>query len=302
MRKWAHLSWDTGLNGQRHEAARTAGIDQQNCEDRPTSLTAAPASSSSRSSREAAIYESISNSVGQAGVQTDNTFWELYCLAPSIMPNDRMPSKHEPRAVFADLEPRATDKIHIAPTNSFPISEPGKLHPVTSRRRYTTGKEITDLTYKSILPTHTNLEHSASMVDSDAMAGVPWPGSVKLCPSSLLASDLDVVQTKCQTNLVPHVCIHFLLITYAPVTSTEKTCHKQFSVAEVTKVPSGPFNLLIGALWLQNWYQLPAFHNGPGGDLGKYTNNTTAILLKPGLASTMSLISCMSSVILFTSK
>ncbi|KAG8508603.1 SOSS complex subunit C [Galemys pyrenaicus] len=29
MRKWAHLSWDTGLNGQRHEDARTVRTDRQ---------------------------------------------------------------------------------------------------------------------------------------------------------------------------------------------------------------------------------------------------------------------------------
>ncbi|KAG8509766.1 X-linked retinitis pigmentosa GTPase regulator-interacting protein 1 [Galemys pyrenaicus] len=33
MRKWAHLSWDTGINGRRHEAARTVRTNRQNCED-----------------------------------------------------------------------------------------------------------------------------------------------------------------------------------------------------------------------------------------------------------------------------
>ncbi|KAG8511527.1 Multiple epidermal growth factor-like domains protein 6, partial [Galemys pyrenaicus] len=34
MRKWAHLSWDTGLNGRHHEDARTVRTDQQDQEDR----------------------------------------------------------------------------------------------------------------------------------------------------------------------------------------------------------------------------------------------------------------------------
>ncbi|KAG8512611.1 cGMP-specific 3',5'-cyclic phosphodiesterase, partial [Galemys pyrenaicus] len=39
MCKWAHLSWDTGINGRRHEDARTertVRTNRQNCEDRPT--------------------------------------------------------------------------------------------------------------------------------------------------------------------------------------------------------------------------------------------------------------------------
>ncbi|KAG8514668.1 Zinc finger protein 567 [Galemys pyrenaicus] len=43
---------DTGINGRRHEDARTARIDRQNYEDQQTNLTAAPVSSSSRSSQE----------------------------------------------------------------------------------------------------------------------------------------------------------------------------------------------------------------------------------------------------------
>ncbi|KAG8514369.1 Neurexin-3, partial [Galemys pyrenaicus] len=39
MRKWAHLSWDTGINGRCHEDARTARTNRENCEDRPTVQT-----------------------------------------------------------------------------------------------------------------------------------------------------------------------------------------------------------------------------------------------------------------------
>ncbi|KAG8510949.1 Amine sulfotransferase, partial [Galemys pyrenaicus] len=39
MRKWAHLSWDTGINGRRYGDARTARTNRQNCEDRLTDRT-----------------------------------------------------------------------------------------------------------------------------------------------------------------------------------------------------------------------------------------------------------------------
>ena len=70
--------------------------------------------------------ECISIHIGQAGCQTGNACWELYCLEHGIAPDGQMPSdktigggddsfntvfsetgagKHVPRAVFVDLEP-----------------------------------------------------------------------------------------------------------------------------------------------------------------------------------------------------
>ena len=70
--------------------------------------------------------ECISVHIGQAGVQSGNGCWELYCLEHGIQPDGQMPSdktigggddsfntffsetgagKHVPRAVFVDLEP-----------------------------------------------------------------------------------------------------------------------------------------------------------------------------------------------------
>ena len=70
--------------------------------------------------------------IGQAGVQTGNACWELFCLEHGIQPDGAMPSdktigveddayntffsetgagKHVPRAVFLDLEPTVVDEV-----------------------------------------------------------------------------------------------------------------------------------------------------------------------------------------------
>ena len=72
------------------------------------------------------MREVISINIGQAGIQTGNACWELYCLEHGIQPDGSMPSdktigveddafntffsetgagKHVPRCVFLDLEP-----------------------------------------------------------------------------------------------------------------------------------------------------------------------------------------------------
>jgi tubulin alpha len=93
------------------------------------------------------MREIISIHIGQAGVQTGNSVWELYCLGEStviknifayfliehgIQPDGQMPSdsstdkedaafntffsetgagKHVPRALFVDLEPSVVDEV-----------------------------------------------------------------------------------------------------------------------------------------------------------------------------------------------
>ena len=75
------------------------------------------------------MRECLSIHLGQAGVQTGNACWELYCLEHGIQPDGQMPSdktvgggddsfntffsetgagKHVPRAVLVDLEPGGT--------------------------------------------------------------------------------------------------------------------------------------------------------------------------------------------------
>eukprot|EP00957_Ditylum_brightwellii_P024732 1868306-Ditylum_brightwellii.AAC.1 len=70
------------------------------------------------------MRECISVHLGQAGIQTGNGCWELYCLEHGIQPDGMMKEggsggddsfstffnetgngKHVPRAVYVDLEP-----------------------------------------------------------------------------------------------------------------------------------------------------------------------------------------------------
>ncbi len=72
------------------------------------------------------MHECISIHIGQAGCQTGNACWELYCLEHGIQPDGMMPAdkclagvddsfqtffnetgsgKRVPRAVYIDLEP-----------------------------------------------------------------------------------------------------------------------------------------------------------------------------------------------------
>ena len=78
------------------------------------------------------MREVISIHLGQAGIQTGNACWELYCLEHGIQPDGAMPSdktigveddafntffsetgagKHVPRCVFLDLEPTVVDEV-----------------------------------------------------------------------------------------------------------------------------------------------------------------------------------------------
>uniref|UniRef100_A0A7S3QCF1 Tubulin/FtsZ GTPase domain-containing protein n=1 Tax=Chaetoceros debilis TaxID=122233 RepID=A0A7S3QCF1_9STRA len=78
------------------------------------------------------MRECISIHIGQAGIQTGNGCWELYCLEHGIQPDGQMPSdktvgggddafntffsetgagKHVPRAVYVDLEPTVCDEV-----------------------------------------------------------------------------------------------------------------------------------------------------------------------------------------------
>jgi len=119
--------------------------------------------------------EIISIHIGQAGVQTGNACWELYCLEHGISPDGTMSQqlndnkfqtffqetgrgKYVPRAVMVDLEPTVLDEVR---KGSY-----GKLyHPDSlingkedaannyARGHYTVGKDLLETTLNSIRKT-----------------------------------------------------------------------------------------------------------------------------------------------------
>lgn len=122
------------------------------------------------------MRECICIHVGQAGVQTGNSVWELFCLEHGITPDGMMPSdtsvgkcddafntffsetssgKHVPRAVFIDLEPTVIDQVR---TGAFKqLYHPDQLINAKedaannyARGHYTVGKEVIDLSLDRI--------------------------------------------------------------------------------------------------------------------------------------------------------
>merc|ERR1711871_1401770 len=117
------------------------------------------------------MREVISIHIGQAGIQTGNACWELYCLEHGIQPDGQMPSdktigggddafntffsetgagKHVPRAVYVDLEATVCDEIRTGTYRQLFHPEQiitGKEDAANNyaRGHYTIGKEIVDL-------------------------------------------------------------------------------------------------------------------------------------------------------------
>lgn len=119
--------------------------------------------------------------------------------------------------------------------------------------------------YNSILTTHCTLEHTdcAFMVDNEAIydlcqrnLNIERPTYLNLnrmisqIVSSITASlrfdgALNVDLTEFQTNLVPYPRIHFPLVTYSPIVSSDKAFHETFTVANITNACFEPTNQMV---------------------------------------------------------
>jgi tubulin alpha len=118
--------------------------------------------------------------------------------------------------------------------------------------------------YNSVLSSHSLLEHTdiAVMLDNEAIYDicrraleVEKPTYANLnrliaqVISSLTASlrfdgALNVDVNEFQTNLVPYPRIHFMLSSYAPVMSSSRAHHEQFSVSEITTAAFEPAQMM----------------------------------------------------------
>lgn len=119
--------------------------------------------------------------------------------------------------------------------------------------------------YNSVLSTSAMMDHvnATIVLDNEAMYGIcrknlkvqrplykNLNGLVAQVVSSLTASmrfggGLMTCLSEFQTNMVPYPSLHYLVASYAPWTSVEKSHQEQVSIAELTLSSFSPENMMV---------------------------------------------------------
>ncbi|KAB1257344.1 Tubulin alpha-1A chain [Camelus dromedarius] len=172
-----------------------------------------------------------------------------------------------PRTVLAHLEPTFIDEVlngtchqHFHPEQLITRKEDaankhGHGHYTMDKVIYLVLDQIQKLdvqpqvstavveNYKSILTSHTTQDHSdcAFMVDTEAIYDICHRNLDIKCPTYTKLHRL-IGQV---TNLGSYPHVPFLLATYAPVISAEKTYHEHLSVSEIINAWFDPANKMV---------------------------------------------------------
>ncbi|EPY74968.1 hypothetical protein CB1_001839002 [Camelus ferus] len=223
----------------------------------------------------ATMHECISIHIGQAGVQISNACWELYCLEHGIQPDGQMPSDKAIGAALASIFSGGTGSVFTSLLMERLSVDYGKKSKLQFSI-YPAPQVSTAVAepYNSILTTHTTLEHSdyAFMVDNGAIYDICRRNLDIECPIYTKLHRL-IGQV---TNLGSYPHIPFLLATYAPVISAEKTYHEHLSVSEIINAWFDPANKMVKCDPLHGKYM--ACYLCHGDVFPKYVNAAIATI------------------------
>ncbi|KAL3172122.1 hypothetical protein MRX96_013267 [Rhipicephalus microplus] len=215
------------------------------------------------------MRECISVHVGPADVQSGNAQWELHCLEHGVQPDGQTLSD---KTIGGGDDSLNTFLSETGAGKHVPRAPPTS----TSSARLST-KFIPALKASTTIMEHYNstLTHAHARTPRVCFHGRQRVSYI----TAFLWFDgaLNVDLTEFQTNLVPYPRIHFPVIPYAPVISSEKAYYQQLTVAEITNACFEPINQMVKCYFNhENWFALqiginhhPPYTVVPGGDLAK---------------------------------